>query len=60
MVLKEFIRSHLLLVLGFEPYFRLGTSWGQLGGGLPPAGIPYNKSALIDVMVHTVSRVTRF
>eukprot|EP00041_Stephanoeca_diplocostata_P030082 m.901640 g.901640 ORF g.901640 m.901640 type:complete len:480 (+) comp23688_c0_seq11:34-1473(+) len=39
---------------GFEPYFRLGTSWGQLGGGLPPAGVPYNKSALIDVMVHTV------
>eukprot|EP00039_Didymoeca_costata_P010914 m.148688 g.148688 ORF g.148688 m.148688 type:complete len:897 (+) comp15003_c0_seq2:3062-5752(+) len=39
---------------GLDPYFRLGTSWGQLGGGLPPAGVPYNMSALVDVLLHTV------
>eukprot|EP00035_Acanthoeca_spectabilis_P011854 m.209260 g.209260 ORF g.209260 m.209260 type:complete len:280 (-) comp15464_c0_seq8:948-1787(-) len=39
---------------GLEPYLRLGTSWGQLGGGLPPAGVPYNRTALVDVLLHTV------
>ena len=40
---------------GFEPYVRLGTSYGQLGGGgLPPAGVSYNRSALVDVLLHTV------
>jgi hypothetical protein len=39
---------------GLEAYFRLGTSWGQMQGGLPPAGIPYNRSALVDVLLHTV------
>jgi hypothetical protein len=39
---------------GFSPYFRLGTSWGQKGGGLPPAGTPYNRTALVDVLLHTV------
>jgi hypothetical protein len=39
---------------GFEPYVRLGTSWGQMGGGLPMAGIAYNRSALVDVLLHTV------
>lgn len=43
-----------IVASGFQPYFRLGTSWGQMGGGLPPAGVPYNRTALIDVMVHTV------
>ena len=27
---------------------------GQLGGGLPPAGVPYNRTALVDVLLHTV------
>lgn len=40
---------------GFEPYLRLGTSWGTgPGGGLPPAGTPYNRSALVDILLHTV------
>eukprot|EP00040_Diaphanoeca_grandis_P019967 m.105811 g.105811 ORF g.105811 m.105811 type:complete len:521 (+) comp27678_c0_seq1:64-1626(+) len=39
---------------GLQPYFRLGTSWGQLGGGLPPANIPYNRTALVDILLHTV------
>ena len=39
---------------GLEPYFRLGTSWGQLQGGLPPAAIAYNRTALVDVLLHTV------
>jgi hypothetical protein len=39
---------------GFEPYVRLGTSYGQLAGGLPAAGAPYNRSALVDVLLHTV------
>jgi hypothetical protein len=39
---------------GLEVYLRLGTSWGQPGGGLPPAGDPYNRTALVDVLLHTV------
>ena len=39
---------------GLLPYFRLGTSWGQPGGGLPAAGVPYNRTALVDVLLHTV------
>lgn len=39
---------------GMEVYFRLGTSWGQQQGGLPPAGVPYNRTALVDVLLHTV------
>lgn len=39
---------------GLEPYFRLGTSWGQLQGGLPPASVAYNRTALVDVLLHTV------
>ena len=46
---------HKLVDNGFEPYVRLGTSWGQQGGGgLPPAGVPYNRTALVDVLLHTV------
>merc|ERR1719399_445054 len=30
---------------GFDPYFRLGTSFNEMGGGLPPAGVPYNQTA---------------
>ena len=39
---------------GLEPYFRLGTSWGQLQGGLPPVSVAYNRTALVDVLLHTV------
>ena len=39
---------------GLEPYFRLGTSWSVVGGGLPPDGTPYNHTALVDVLVHTI------
>ena len=39
---------------GLEPYLRLGTSWGVAGGGLPPDGVPYNQTALVDVLLHTV------
>ena len=39
---------------GLEPYFRLGTSWNVLGGGLPPDGVSYNQTALVDVLLHTV------
>ena len=41
-------------LIWWSRYFRLGTSWGQLGGGLPPAGVPYNRSALVDILLHTV------
>lgn len=40
---------------GLEPYLRLGTSWGQMGGGLPPAAVSYNQSALVDILLHTVA-----
>jgi hypothetical protein len=43
-----------ILAGGLEPYFRLGTSWGQLRGGLPPSDVPYNRTALVDVLLHTV------
>jgi len=43
-----------IVASGFAPYFRLGTSWGQMGGGLPPAGVAYNQTALVQVMVRTV------
>ena len=39
---------------GLEPYFRLGTSWGQQQGGLPATGVSYNRTALVDVLLHTV------
>lgn len=39
---------------GLEAYFRLGTSWGQLQGGLPPVSVAYNRTALVDVLLHTV------
>jgi hypothetical protein len=32
----------------------LGTSWGQSEGGLPAADVPYNRTALVDVLLHTV------
>jgi hypothetical protein len=43
-----------LTLMVLARYLRLGTSWGQLGGGLPPAGVPYNRTALVDVLLHTV------
>ena len=37
---------------GLQPYFRLGTSWGQLQGGLPPVSVAYNRTALVDLAAH--------
>ena len=39
---------------GQSPYVRLGTSWGELAGGLPSGDAPYNRTALVDVLLHTV------
>ena len=39
---------------GFAPYLRLGTSWGVMQGGLPPSPVPFNLTALVDVLVHIV------
>ena len=44
---------------GFTPYFRLGTSFNQFGGGLPSdPSVSVNWTALVDVMLHTVMHYT--
>ena len=45
---------HRVVDKGFAPYFRLGAGQFTVGAGLPPPGVPYNKTALIDVMLHIV------
>lgn len=39
---------------GFGPYLRLGAGYFIAGGGVPRAGLPYNRTALVDVLLHIV------
>lgn len=48
---------------GFSPYVRLGPPYAfsesdpNWGGALPSEGVPYNRSALVDVLLHTVMHI---